>query len=137
MSISYERSEGAKRPTKSFYYLVTIKRNALGYTKMDYLNQQYYRLVKMYNRMEWSSEIGYELDSLNRLHLHTIVHTDRQPTGRYGRTGWHIHFQPFNREDYERVCDYIHKDRKKYFEDPMQVESANIIYNTDINKLFI
>lgn len=134
MNHSYERSEGAKRPTKSFYYLVTIKRNVLGYTKMDYINQQYYRLKRL-SSFEWSDQIGYELDSLNRLHLHTIC--SGVPKGRYGRTGWHIHFQPFEEKDYERVCDYIHKDRKKFYEDPLQIETANQIYNTDINKIFI
>ena len=128
-----ERSdEERKRPALASCYLVTIKRNALEFTRKCWLDAQYTNLVKrIRGEVEWSDQVSYELDSLNRLHLHTIV-TSKSPIfyKKYVRKGWHIHFQPFERKDMSRVYEYImkHNQDKHRIE---QLEDESFIYQLD------
>ena len=135
-----ERSDQErKRPVKcngTFHYMVTIKRNAVEFTKIAWLDMQLSRLRKLIPNAEWSDNVSYELDSLHRLHIHTIVTSIRDiKYKQFMRKGWHIHFSPFKRQDYGNILNYINKhNQNKYRVEQLEVESQ--IYNTDINNLF-
>ncbi len=92
--------------------LITIKNNSIKYTSVDEIVSVYRNLVKdMDNGMEWSSNPAIELDSLSRLHLHTIGYTYRAPYyKKYQRPGWTIHFQPIPAKEKSRVLNYLRKE---------------------------
>lgn len=133
---SEERACEPAERSGAYFYLVTIKRNAIESTKIAWLSLQYSRLVKLLPGCEWSSDVSYELDSLNRLHLHTIVQSPREVYyKKLTRKGWHIHFARFPRKDYSKVLNYI----RKHDQHPMEIQQREIeseIYNMNINNLF-
>lgn len=87
---------------KSLYnycYMVTIKCHAKCHIPKLVLDTILRDLVKKLkrHRAEWSSFCGYEEDSMNRMHLHTLVKTATVPTfAKYQIPGWSIHFQPID-----------------------------------------
>lgn len=102
------------------YYIVTLKQNRSVHTSIDSLDHCYKSLqldvskhCKTAKITSWSSYRGYELDSKQKLHYHTILTTDKglyfkKLTKKY--KGWTIHFQKFPEEDYSKVIQYITKD---------------------------
>ncbi len=138
--INTERSEEGRMPpverSGTFYYLCTIKRNAIEYTKKDWLDYQYIRLQKCLKNTEWSDNVSYELDSLNRLHLHTIVSSLKEIYyKKYIRKGWHIHFAKFPKDDYPKVIQYINKTHQhKALIEQRELESQ--IYNLQLENIF-
>lgn len=122
-----ERSDVARsalRP-KGVYYLVTIKRLAYEFTPRKYLYEQYQRVINATKGGEWSSYVAYELDGLDRLHLHTIVSFIQRPYLKgIQRKGWTIHFQKFPNEDFARVANYIKKiNQNPFYLDQLESES--------------
>lgn len=88
-----------KKLLYNYCYLVTIKCHAKCYVPklvLDTLLQDLVKKLKRH-RAEWSSFTGYEEDSVNRMHLHTVVKTATVPTfSKYQIPGWSIHFQPID-----------------------------------------
>lgn len=120
---------GAKRNSSldGTYYLVTIKRNAMDFTSMDDLKQMYHSVKDSMKNVsaEWSSFVGYELDSRRRLHLHTYISTKRKLYfPKYGRAGWTIHFKEVPEDAVADVIRYISKcNQNKYYLENLEVVS--------------
>lgn len=105
------------RKAVDHYYLVTIKCSNVKFTSSSDILKVYRRTVSRSQcdgpNYDWSDQIAWELDSLNRLHLHTIVKTNKSVNVRnFCKTNWSVHFQPFPLEDYKKVQDYITKHRQ-------------------------
>lgn len=77
-------------------YLVTIKCHAKCHIPKEYLDDVLKETVKKLTRVgaEWSSIVGYEEDSIGRMHLHTICKTQKPVfLKKLQKPGWSIHFQ--------------------------------------------
>ncbi len=115
-------------------YLVTIKRNKVDFTSIELL-------MNMYNWVRskgfyFFPEMGIEMDSLNRLHLHACMSADKVPYfKRYQYKGWIIHFQEINDtiEDLENVIRYIKKHSNKLYQSQMEIMSYAHYYNMFTN----
>jgi len=83
-------------------------------------------------RGEWSANISIELDSLQRLHLHAIMYTQREPYYKsVQEKGWTIHFQ---RGDAILIWNYINKYDQST---PAKDERENLSYYHYIDTLLI
>ena len=86
------------RPKPKYTYLVTIKCHAkFAISKYD-LDQVLQETIKKVNasklKADWSSIVGYEEDSIGRMHVHTFLVTEKQLfMSKYQKPGWSIHFQ--------------------------------------------
>lgn len=137
---NYSRSECTLVPAEcneAFHYLVTIKRNAIEFTYIEWLKDQLNSLKKSIKGADWSDNIAIELDSLNRLHLHTVVVSPKQLYyNKYRRKGWHIHFAPFLKSDIDIVYKYLNKSTNEYDGDKLQKEVASYIHHLSIQHIF-
>lgn len=97
--------------TKNVYhYLVTIKCHAKCHVNKYVLDSVLQETVKKLTRVgaDWSSLVGYEEDSRNRMHLHTIVKTTAKvPMKKMQKPGWSIHFNQV--ENPKATVKYITK----------------------------
>lgn len=123
-----ERSEEARSALRLkgvYCYLVTIKRVSMQFTPRAWLLDHLFRLRRTIKKAEWSDCVVFELDGLDRLHLHTIVQVNSKLYLKgLQRKGWTIHFQPFPKSDYPRVLNYLHKvDQHPAHIDQMESES--------------
>lgn len=115
------RTAGAsevKRSVKQIvWYIVTIKMHT-------HEPVSYERLIRELNIVKnrlgketiWGDEIGFELDSLGRSHVHTYccIH-GRQPYFKnLQKKGMNIDFSPFPRVDVKKVIDYCLKNTPNY-----------------------
>lgn len=99
-------------------YLVTIKPNLYRYTSILDLQLALASARELYHKADWHSEVGYELDSFHRMHLHTVV---KFPTNismqRYARqyeslsNNMRIHFMPIKKDDVDHVIGYCTKEK--------------------------
>lgn len=92
-------------------YLVTIKCNKARYVSKVMLDKQLRLLVNKLTgcKADWSCIVGYEEDSVHRMHLHTIVKCTKQPYfKKYQIPSWTIHFQLVN--DSKNALKYILKN---------------------------
>lgn len=128
-------SQSDLRP-KGVYYLVTIKRVKLEFCPRNYLHAHYKRIVNLLQGAQWSDVVAYELDSLNRLHLHTIVYCEKRPYLKgLQRKGWTIHFQEFPLSDYPRVRNYLDKvNQNPYYLDQIESESYTYLQKDPFNE---
>lgn len=131
-----ESEQGEQFLTKSFYYILTIKRNSNEFTPLLWINRQRDRVKRMAHDCEWSCHEAYELDSKDRLHLHTIISSDKELYfTKFKSKGWTVNFKQFPVEDYGRVVDYLTKAEKAYDGDLKQLEAASFIYTSfNLNK---
>lgn len=91
-------------------YLVTIKCNSIRYASRLELLQVYSDTVKKLKGGEWISKVCWELDSFQRLHIHTIVSTSRTPCFKLlQQKGYTVHLEQISEGTYSTVYDYIHK----------------------------
>ena len=129
---NYEQGENEQSKlflTKSFYYMLTIKRNSNEFTPLLWVNRQRDRVKRMAKDVEWSCHEAFELDSKDRVHLHTIISSDRELYfTKFKSKGWTIHFKQFPVEDYPRVVDYINKARGRFEGDDLALETYSYIY---------
>lgn len=136
---NYEQgeSEQGEHSCVAFYYILTIKRNAKEFTPILWINRQRDRVKRMLGNVEWSCHSCYELDSLDRIHLHTYIKTNKEIYfHKFKSKGWSIHFKQFPKEDLQTVIDYINKHKSAYDGDIKQMEEASQIYNSDPLSLF-
>lgn len=94
-------------------YLVTLQRNAYTFTSILDLKLALASARELYPKADWHSEVGYELDSFCRMHLHTVV---KFPTNISMRrfhsmyeeldNGYRIHFAPIKKDDVDYVVGY-------------------------------
>lgn len=99
-------------------YLVTIKCNSYKFTSIPDLKRALASARELYPQGDWHSCTGYELDSLCRMHVHTVV---KFPTNiscnKYAQIyrekypEFHIHFQPVKKDDVDHVIDYCLKEK--------------------------
>ncbi len=93
-----------------YLYLVTIKNNSFKYTSPDDILKQLRILKSKFKRATWHKYF-FELDSVNRWHLHTLVCTATVPFfTKLKVKGWTIHLRGIPLDDYPKVLKYIHKD---------------------------
>lgn len=98
-------------------YLVTIKCHAKVYVSQDELDRVLAETKNKVNasrlKADWSSIVGYEEDSLGRMHLHTFLVTEKAIfMKKYQKPGWSIHFQDRKAGKYmtgKRALRYITK----------------------------
>lgn len=121
---------GVKR-NSCYYWLVTIKRNAMEFTSIKDIGRVLFNLKENMTNVgaEWSDNVGYELDSRSRLHLHTYISASRRIYfPRYALKGWSIHFKEVNKDAIPDVISYILKgvQHPAYLE---QLELESYYYN--------
>lgn len=93
------------------FYLVTMKRMNMGFTSREEILTKYKAVVRKGG--EWSDTKCIELDSLNRLHLHTIVCFVKKPYfQKYQGNKWHINFTIIDEDSYDNVIRYCLKNSK-------------------------
>ncbi len=101
-------------------YFVTMKRNAIGYTSIKDLEIQF---NKLFNQYPIQCQ-GIELDSLQRLHLHAIIHFKKTPYFKhYTIHGWHVYFIELAEEAEEHVVRYINKHSDPMYQTQMEFKS--------------
>lgn len=116
-------------------YLVTIKNNTKKFTSIDQLNK-IYQYHKRKGGLSWSSTKCIELDSLRRLHLHTIVTTPKVPYfKKYMIKGWHVHFKEFPTKDFNNVINYIRKNNKNKYEEQQDETKSFFHYHYGFSKI--
>jgi len=95
------------------YYLVTIKCVNIKYTSMIEIEEVYRTVVNKLRGLEWSENLCWELDSLQRHHLHVIAvqHGKRDPFFKLvQRLNWTINFTEITEESVLTVTSYINKN---------------------------
>lgn len=96
---------------KTWYFMVTIKRNAVDYTSAHEIISKYNEVVKKTKRADWCADAWLETDRMKRIHLHTWVKTHKKPNYReFTSAGWTIHFDQFSSDDLINVMTYCGKD---------------------------
>ncbi len=94
-----------------YLYLVTIKNNSYKYTCPNDILIQLRKLKEKLKGATWHKYF-FELDSVKRWHLHTLVCTKAVPFFNSLKVhGWSIHLRGIPLDDYPIVLHYIHKDR--------------------------
>lgn len=93
------------------HYLVTIKCNSLCSVTRNEIDVVYRHLVSKLPNAEWTDYVSYEVDSLNRMHIHTycMVRGKEPYFKKYQKKNWTIDFQPFPPECQRTVLSYIRK----------------------------
>ncbi len=98
-------------------YLITIKNNCPSYTSQVELRRALAIAREAWPLADWHSFDACELDSIHRLHLHTMVKFPTNISCRFYSekynhpwASFHIHFQPVSKGDEDRVLDYINKN---------------------------
>ncbi len=95
-----------------YLYLVTIKNNAYRYTSRDDILKKLKVLQEKVPKGSTWHKYFFELDSMNRWHLHTLVCTKSVPYfSKLQVKGWTNHLKAIPIDDYPLVLKYIHKDR--------------------------
>ena len=95
--------------------------DALEYVSVEKLRKQLEHAKSIYGNLhaDWSSIRGIELDSLNRLHMHTIccfpnnISCKTQASRFAPDSSWHIHFRPFPFKDFAKVSSYVTKQSSR------------------------
>lgn len=97
---------------KGVYYLLTIKCNTKRFAAIEELDNVFQRVKdKMPKGSGYEEFVPYELDSLRRLHLHTIVSCPRQPFyKRLQQKGYTVHMKAIGLMDVDRVRNYCMKN---------------------------
>ena len=132
-----ESEQGEASLTKSFYYILTVKRNSKEFTPLLWIDRQVARVRRLARDIEWSGNYAYELDSCNRLHYHTIISSNKELYfTKFQSKGWNIHFQQFPKEDYGHVIDYFNKCKHLYEGDRLQMETASWVNLTPPDSLY-
>lgn len=106
-----------------FYYLVTIKNNSHQYTSLWDLTDALVHVRRLHKTSDWSCVVKYELDSLNRLHLHTVMQCTKRPyfkriidSLKRKFPTYSVDFREFPLEDGNKVYRYITKEPRSRFE---------------------
>ncbi len=121
--------------TLGHYYLVTIKCVSIKYTSRKDIDLVYTDVIKKLSRYQgdWSDNVGYELDCLNRLHLHTYVVFNKTPWFKgVTKKNWTIHFQSFPKSDVDNVIRYIKKE-SQHGDAVQQREVESYYYNNPLD----
>lgn len=101
-------------------YLVTIKNNANTYVPILELQRALAEARELYHKGDWHCDVGFELDKLNRMHLHTVVKFPNtiscKTYARRFRPGksWHINFTPIKKDDVDHVIRYCLKEKSPH-----------------------
>ncbi len=119
----YERSE-------NHHYMVTIKNLNIKFTSLSDLNNVYRQVVNKTKAVEWSDYVAYELDSLNRLHIHTYCTSKyKLYQNRLKVPSYTVNLMAFPPKDIDRVISYIRKGGAKGPSLPQQLEVESYYYN--------
>ncbi len=101
-------------------YLVTLKRNAVEFTSIVELENMYKRLF----RRKTTLIQGIELDSIHRLHLHSLIDSKKVPYYKnYMVKGWHVYMEHIAEESVGVVIRYITKHSNKHYQEHMEISS--------------
>jgi len=101
-------------------YLITIKRNAIDFTSINELKKQHNRLFRRFSTLH----MCVELDSLKRLHLHSITEFKRTPYfKRYMVSGWYIYLNKIDQLSMYNTIVYIYKNSNEYYQREMELTS--------------
>ncbi len=91
------------------YFFVTLKRNAIDFTSIAEIEQMYIEKFGTNSTLSFAIE----LDSINRLHSHSIIKLNATPLYlNYREHGWTVHLCALKEHDLERTDVYIHKNQK-------------------------
>lgn len=109
------------------WYFLTIKNNRARYTSIRELNEYYAKFRELIPRADYTDQIGYELDSKNRMHLHTVFCVpnqlsckDTNAMANYGSVQHHIKRFPF--KDLERVVKYATQEKVPYIKEEISYQ---------------
>lgn len=97
---------------KTYVYLFTLKNNSKKYTSLKELMETYRETIDKGTGIEWHTSHAIELDSDDRLHLHTCLTTPKKLLfSKFQKKGWSVHFKEF--DDYDNAKGYINKYTEK------------------------
>ena len=111
-------------------YFITLKNNANKYVSILEL-KSHMRLAVESLGGDWYSHIGYELDSMNRMHAHTCVCypnniSCKKKGAEYQKLcndkSWHIHFRLIDAGDEPVAYNYALKEADPQFKDEMSYQ---------------
>lgn len=120
------------RVAKPRNYMVTIKSPVYCYRSYDEIKDIYNKTVKKMTGVDaqWSSFIAWELDGLNRLHLHTTVKTRKSVNKlAFQQTNWSVHFTEYSDDREDAIQKYIHKHQQS----PDALDDMDAISHTSFN----
>ncbi len=101
-------------------YLVTLKRNCINFTSKLELNTMYNSLFRRVLTLCKCTE----LDSLQRLHTHSVIEVKKVPYfKRYMRHGWRVHFKRIRDSEGEHVIHYVNKNSNPEYQNEMEIIS--------------
>lgn len=113
-------------------YFITIKNINFKYTSLSEIMDISKQLKLMGG--SWSSHYCIELDSLFRLHMHTMVSFAKTPWfKRFKIKNWIIHFCKIkDMSNLDRIYNYMNKENTNIYE----YEQADIISYSHFNNMF-
>lgn len=112
------------------FYLMTMKSNAKVFITLSHLRDSYNLIVKSDNGFEWSDQVAYELDSLYRLHIHTILCARNNISLQRYTKKWsqlaelHVHLVPLDIDTLPMAQAYV----KKELRTPDELEQVSIVH---------
>lgn len=107
------------------HILVTVKDNKNRFITIKELETSLSIMRSNSKGFEWSDNEGYELDSRQCLHVHTLFKSaNNLSVSKWSQrfselTGLHVHLQPYKKEDDKKIRMYIKKEKvsKEILED--------------------
>lgn len=101
-------------------YLLTIKKRANRYTSILELDRALALARGVIPRGDFHDFVGYELDSICRMHIHTMFRTPNQISCKRvcaklnSMTYMHFHIQPFKLADYSTGRSYCLQEKSPH-----------------------
>lgn len=101
-------------------YMVRIKNNAHRFVSILKLKTVLAKARSLYPKADWHDLVGFEPDSNQRMHLHTMV---KFPTNiscrKYAKlflpgTSWSLRFDPVRKGDEDNVAKYCLKEKRPH-----------------------
>ncbi len=112
------------------FYFVTLKRMSYSFTSIRDITDLYSQL---FDDHATTLSFAIELDSLYRLHSHSLILLDFVPHYKqYQVTGWRVHLCPVLLTNLDRVDTYIHKNQ-----DPTYVNEMEWFSQSQFHYMFI
>ncbi len=104
------------------YYFITLKKNKVEYTSIAEIEQMYKCLFGHLLTLSFAIE----LDSLYRLHSHSITRFKNVPWyERFQTNGWRVHLCPIKLHNIDRTDRYIHKNQSSCYVNEMEWTSRS------------
>lgn len=108
-------------------YLVTLKRNCIGFTSIEQIKNKY---ISLFVGIVFTRCMCIELDSRKRLHLHAIIETEKTPHYKsFMSRGWHCFLRKIHEDTAHIVYKYVYKNYNPQYQNEMELISYANYHN--------